>query len=128
MMNNTILLLTHGLVGQAIMQAASNTLGENQTNVLSVSISDNQKRLDIINKLENIINEQPNNNFLILTDLYGSTPCNVASKLIKKNKVAVISGLNLGMLLKSINYINLPFSELIIKASEGGKECIKTCE
>ena len=127
-MNNIILLLTHGEVGQAMKDAASSTLGFVNNELLVLSVSNQLKLEQIKEKLEVLIHKHAKEHILILTDLFGSTPCNIASLFTKKNRVCVISGLNLGMLLKSLNYINLPFNELIKKAALGGKECIKTCK
>ena len=57
---------------------------------------------------------------LILTDLYGATPCNVAARLCVSGKRRVVSGVNLPMLLRSLNYCDLGVEELAAKAAEGG--------
>ncbi len=125
-MINKILLLTHGDVGKAILNAASNTLGRTLKNIKSISVTNRHS----LEKLTAIVETEVNdtNNTLILTDLFGATPCNIASQFSEKNHIAVVSGLNLGMLLKSLNYQELDFCQLIKKAAEGGIECIKTCE
>jgi len=123
---NKILLLTHGKVGQAMLQAASNTLDISLENIKAISVSNNHSLEKLKTTIEIEITDE--NNTLILTDLFGATPCNIASQFSEKNHIAVVSGLNMGMLLKSINYQRLPFCELIKKAAEGGIECIKTCE
>ncbi len=127
-MTNTILLLTHGHVGKAMLDAASNTLGKSLPDIICVSVEANPDPDKLFNRLSDLIAKQVNKHLLILTDLFGATPCNIATKLRKENKVAVVSGVNLGMLLRSINYTHLPFEELVNKAKEGGINCIKTCE
>lgn len=57
---------------------------------------------------------------LILTDLFGATPHNIASKLVVKNKIEVISGLNLPMLIRAISYRNTGLFLCAKKALEGG--------
>ena len=44
------------------------------------------------------------NGVLILTDIFGATPCNAAMKLIQSSDSAMISGLNAPMLIKAVNY------------------------
>jgi len=61
---------------------------------------------------------------LVLTDLYGSTPSNIAQKLIAQRNVHVVSGLNLSMLIRILNYPQLPLLELSEKAVSGGKDGI----
>lgn len=127
MMNN-ILLLTHEAVGSAMLNAARHTLGMLPPNVYSIAVNTDKDLNQLLLAIENILNSSNNSSTLILTDLFGSTPCNIATKLTKENKVAVISGVNLGMLFKAINYYQLPLASLIEKVVAGGKECIKVCE
>ena len=57
---------------------------------------------------------------LILTDLYGATPCNVAARLCASARRRVVAGVNLPMLLRALNYCALGVDELAAKAAEGG--------
>jgi len=61
---------------------------------------------------------------LILTDMYGSTPSNIATEFSKYKNVKIISGINLSMLLNIFNYPSLNLDKLSKKAIEGGKEGI----
>ena len=58
---------------------------------------------------------------LILTDMFGSTPSNIAHRLSEAGKVMVVTGLNLPMLIKVMNYPNLNLQQLVEAAVEGGK-------
>jgi PTS system ascorbate-specific IIA component len=59
---------------------------------------------------------------LILTDLYGATPCNTVCKLIRHDNVEAVVGVNLPMLLKALTYRNDSLARLVAKAVEGGQE------
>ena len=59
---------------------------------------------------------------LILTDMFGSTPSNIAKEFSQKKNVNVISGVNLSMLLNIFNYPSLNLREITKKALEGGKD------
>ncbi len=62
---------------------------------------------------------------LVLTDLPGSTPANIASRLRQStHRIEVISGLNLPMLLRIYNYPQLTLSQLALKALTAGQEGI----
>ena len=58
---------------------------------------------------------------LILTDMYGATPSNVARKLQGKH-IASVSGINIPMLVRVLNYNSLSLEDLAEKAQSGGKE------
>ncbi|MDH3326855.1 MAG: PTS mannose transporter subunit IIA [Gammaproteobacteria bacterium] len=68
-----------------------------------------------------------NEDMLILTDIYGSTPSNIACNLLDEDNVRVISGVNLPMLIRVLNYPTLELDELAHKAVSGGKEGIMNC-
>jgi PTS system ascorbate-specific IIA component len=61
---------------------------------------------------------------LILADVYGASHTNAACRLLSKNHVELISGVNLPMLIRVLNYRNLSLEELIGKALNGGVEGI----
>ncbi len=61
---------------------------------------------------------------LVLTDMYGATPANIAQRLLAEPGVRVISGINLPMLIRVLNYPNLPLDELAAKALSGGHDGI----
>ncbi|MCE2706644.1 MAG: PTS fructose transporter subunit IIA [Proteobacteria bacterium] len=56
---------------------------------------------------------------LILTDLYGATPSNIAQKLLKPGSVELITGLNLPMLIRAISYANSGLRICVDKAISG---------
>lgn len=61
---------------------------------------------------------------LVLTDIYGSTPSNIACRLIEQNNVIVVAGMNLPMLIRVLNYPRLQLNQLADKAISGGKDGI----
>lgn len=63
---------------------------------------------------------------LVLTDMYGSTPSNIAAHLMG-DQVRVIAGVNLPMLVRVLNYPGLGLDELVNKALSGGREGILLC-
>jgi len=61
---------------------------------------------------------------LVLTDLYGSTPSNIATRLIDRHAVHIVSGLNIPMLLRIMNYPELGLDMLAEKAASGAHDGI----
>ena len=64
---------------------------------------------------------------LILNDLFGATPFNIAKQL-ENNNVCTLSGLNLNMLMRALNYQSLPLKELAEKTREGGINGVRYAE
>ena len=61
---------------------------------------------------------------LVLTDLFGSTPSNVANRLVDRHRAMVISGANIPMLLRIMNYPDADLEELAEKATAGAHDGI----
>jgi PTS system ascorbate-specific IIA component len=59
---------------------------------------------------------------LVLSDVYGATPCNVASKLLIPGKIEGVAGVNLPMIVRALTYRNEPLRTVVTKAMSGGIE------
>ncbi len=65
---------------------------------------------------------------LILTDAFGSTPSNIAARILEQHPSAhLVAGLSLPMLIRVLNYAGLPLEQLVIKAISGGHDGIIHC-
>ena len=91
----------------------------------SVSISQDCEPDELIADIQIIIDAlTENTELLILTDLYGATPCNIAKHFAQHAKINIIAGVNLPMLIRLLNYSNSSSDELLNKAISGGREGI----
>jgi len=118
-----ILLLTHNDIGSQLLLAAKTTYGSVpiQTEILSIDHYDQPS--DLINLAKEYVKLLDNGSgVLILTDMFGSTPSNVAKELCYLKNVNVVSGINLSMLLNIFNYPKSSLRDLTNKAIEGGKD------
>ncbi len=90
------------------------------------SIKDSEKNIDnlLLQAKEFVNNIATNSEVLILADLYGATPSNIASQLVQKNKIELITGLNLPMLIRAISYAQHGLKICSEKALEGAKNGI----
>tara|TARA_Y100000768_G_scaffold112578_1_gene82962 strand:- start:1004 stop:1408 length:405 start_codon:yes stop_codon:yes gene_type:complete len=118
-----ILLLTHNDIGTQLLLAAKSTYGSVpiKTEILSIDHYDQPNDLaKLANQYVKLLDD--GKGVLILTDMFGSTPSNIAKDLCHLSKVNVVSGLNLSMLLNIFNYPNLSLNQLTTKAIEGGRD------
>lgn len=121
-----IILLTYPKYGSDLISSAAHVLNKPLDNIGIVQILHDYETEEINKQLLAKIDALQNNNgVLILCDIYGATHCNIACRIIEPGKVEMVSGLNLPMLIRTINYINEPVSKLAELAASGGKECIK---
>jgi PTS system mannose-specific IIA component len=97
-----IIIVSHGNLALELKSAMEHILGVQQNiEILSLFPNDDlDKKKD---ELEKLINEfDPNKGIIILTDMFGGTPSNLAISFLKSKKIEVISGANLPMLVKLI--------------------------
>ena len=115
-----ILLITHGELGKSLIECAKHILGDKPAFLESLTIENDcahEKMFsDISEKIKGLDQGQ---GVLILTDIFGATPCNIITKIIQPGKVDAIAGINLSMLIRSINYRHESFDALIAKAIQG---------
>lgn len=128
-----ILLITHNDIGAALLATAKATLNEFPCEIRAMSIQQNTNTDIASTQIQSILAAlDDGNGVLILTDMFGSTPANLANEALTThaNAIKLISGLNLPMLIRAINYSHLPLANLAEKAFLGGRDgvCICTCE
>ena len=120
-----VLIISHDGIGPAILGTATLMLNDCplQTKLLTASRDCDPDQLteDTIEQIEALNSGE---GVLVLTDLFGSTPCNIAQKLSTQKHVHIVSGLNLSMLIRVFNYPKLSLEELSEKAVSGGKDGI----
>lgn len=122
-MSVSVLLITHNDIGEQMLQTACVTFGVCPLHIRSMAVSGDSGPERILAESRQLLRElDQGDGVLVLTDAYGSTPCNIATRLAGMANVAVVSGLNLPMLLKVMNYPQLSLEELQLKAVSGGKE------
>jgi mannose PTS system EIIA component len=124
-----ILLVTHNTLGDALVDCTRHVFGSAPANVmvLSVHATDNTDRLEregrqIISHLDH------GGGVLVLADMFGATPCNIAARLCALPNVAGVAGVNLPMLLRAVTNADKPLDELVRIALDGGRDCIVPVE
>ena len=128
-MNIGLLLLTHNDIGAQLLLAAKSTYGSVPYRTELLSIDHYDQPTDLINLAQQYVKVlDSGDGVLILTDMFGSTPSNIAKSFSHKKNVNVISGINLSMLLNIFNYPTLNLKEITQKALEGGKDGVTQIE
>ena len=118
-----ILLITHEDLGESLIHCATHVLGDNQPKLIHINVLIQDDPKQVINKARKFIKEiDSGNGVLILSDIYGATPSNIACQLIVPGKVDCISGVNLPMLVRALTYRENPLPIVIDKALSGGKD------
>ncbi|MEN8176824.1 MAG: PTS fructose transporter subunit IIA [Pseudomonadota bacterium] len=124
-MTVAILLMTHPGIATALRDTAALALGKLPAPVeilevdpeadIDTQIADARATLEALARFEGV---------LICADLYGASPANIARRVLDPERHALVTGVNLPMLIRCLNYAELPLGELTEKALEGGLRSI----
>jgi PTS system mannose-specific IIA component len=118
-----ILIISHGDLGDSLMHCANHVMGKMPKYLmhLGVTVQDDPdvvipKALELLRQLDR------GDGVLILSDICGATPCNIASRLVISSRVECLAGVNLSMLVRALTYRNESLDVVVEKALTGGKE------
>ncbi|MFC5301970.1 PTS sugar transporter subunit IIA [Azospira restricta] len=120
-----ILLITHGTYGEALVQNVCHVLNKRPPLIAQLGVAAQDDPLDILPLAKLLLNEvDGGEGVLVMTDIYGATPANLALKLLVPGHVEGVSGVSLPMLLRAITYRERGMETMITKAVSGGRDGI----
>lgn len=124
-MSTAILLITHDGIGASLMDTARYMLGALPGGVEALAVDSDADPADLDRQASTLVRRlDTGDGVLVLTDLVGSTPANIADRLAAADRVRAVAGLNLPMLVKTLNYGHLDLDALAAKAVQGGRDGI----
>ncbi len=121
---NGIFLITHKGLGEAFLKTLHHILGEIPPALALLELNEGDIPTMLEEKALETLHKLNTPGVLVLTDLFGASPANLANLLLKEKKVEVLSGLNLGMLLRAVHYRNGELSVMREKATSGALDAI----
>jgi len=128
-MSTRILLITHAPLAQALRACAVHVLDEGAADVLALDVGAQESPEASLQRAHALLatrgtcaSQVP---VLVLSDLPGATPCNVAQRLVAQlPAAALVAGVNLPMLLRAINYRHEALPAVAERAAAGGRQAI----
>lgn len=116
-----ILIIAHGTLGESLIHCASHVLGGRPPQIRQIGVGMRDDPAKLLPLAEELLREiDQGDGVLVLSDIYGATPCNLACKLLVPGRIEGIAGVNLPMLVRAISYRDKPMEVLIEKAIAGG--------
>jgi PTS system mannose-specific IIA component len=121
-----ILIVTQPKLGEALIDTAEFILGSRPEGIKALSIDINENAEDLIRRITaGIKSVDANRGVLIMTDMFGGTPSNLSYSLLEEGRIEVISGVNLPILIRAVNYREKkPLDELVQDLELFGKKSI----
>jgi len=118
-----ILIVAHGALGESLIDCATHVMGSRPALLEQFGIDMHDDPATLLPVMQKVVRDlDKGDGVLILSDIYGATPCNIVSKLVKQNSVEGIAGVNLPMLVRALTYRNGNLTKLAEKALSGGQE------
>ena len=120
-----ILLICHNDIGAQLIETATDMLERVPTRLAHIDVRQDDDPIDLLTSARRRVAEiDSGEGVLVMTDMFGSTPSNIAHRLRDQHDVQVISGVNLPMLVRALNYPRLALDEMTQKAWTGGRDGI----
>jgi mannose PTS system EIIA component len=121
-MNNRLLIIAHAPLASALRQCVLHVFPDAAAGVAAFDVQPSiplEETLASAKQAMALLNAPQT---LVLTDVFGATPCNVAQKLVDGVNSKLIAGVNLPMLLRTVTYRHEPLDALVARALAGGTQ------
>ncbi|MEN9887381.1 MAG: hypothetical protein RL758_1959 [Pseudomonadota bacterium] len=119
---NGILVIAHAPLASALRQCVLHVFPDAGPHIVALDVPPNQPPAETLAQAQQMIALQGAPHTLVLTDVFGATPCNVASKLIDGVHTRLVTGVNLPMLLRAVSYRHESLDALVSRAMLGGTQ------
>ncbi len=122
-MTHRIFIIAHAPLAQAMRDCAMHVYPECAATVIALDVLPNAQPEDTLAQARQALAGAESDGLLVLTDIFGATPANVAQKLVANNGNAkLIAGINLPMLFRAVCYRHEPLDALVTRALVGGTQ------
>ena len=118
-----ILVITHGTLGESLIHCASHVLNKRPPRLKQLGVTAQDDPALLLPQARALAKElDEGTGVLILSDMYGGTPSNLAAKLVVPGKVEAVAGVSLPMLIRVLTYRDRDLQTIVTKAISGGCE------
>ena len=118
-----VLLVTHGEIGSALLESATQILGDAQRQTATLSVWRQDDPDDLALRARELLEGiDAGDGVLVLTDIFGATPGNVVSRVLEDGRIEGVSGVSLPMLLRVLTGRNGSLKGAVERAASGGAE------
>ncbi|MBU6503267.1 MAG: PTS fructose transporter subunit IIA [Burkholderiales bacterium] len=119
---NGIFIIAHAPLARALRECALHVYPDCASAVVAFDVLPHQPPEESLAAARVAMAQMGTNSNLVLTDVFGATPCNVAQKLVDGVNSRLITGVNLPMVLRTVCYCQEPLDALVNRAVIGGTQ------
>lgn len=118
-----ILLITHSTFGESLIQNVCHVLNRRPPLIAQLGVAAQDDPLDILPLAKLLLGEvDGGNGVLVMTDIFGATPANLALKLLEPGRIEGVAGVSLPMLLRALTYREKSMDVMMQKAISGARD------
>ncbi|CAN4266265.1 MAG: PTS fructose transporter subunit IIA [Candidatus Methylopumilus sp.] len=118
-----ILIIAHGGFGESLLECAKHVIGNEPRQVAYLAVTNHDDPDHLLPVAQNLVAKlNEGDGVLVLSDMYGATPCNIVSKLLVPGVVEGVAGVNMPMIVRTMTYRHESLMALVEKAVAGGRE------
>jgi PTS system ascorbate-specific IIA component len=119
---NGILIIAHAPLASALRQCVAHVFTDNPEGVAALDVQPNTPPEETLAQARIMLQQLGATDALVLADVFGATPCNVAQKLVDGVHSKLITGVNLPMLLRTVSYRHETLDALVARALIGATQ------
>ena len=121
---NAVLIIAHAPLAKALREGVLHCFPDAADAVAAVDIDAKAAPEASLAQAAAALKALPSDKVLVLTDVFGATPCNVAQRLVDGARSRLVTGVNLPMLLRAVSYRAEPLDAVVDRAVAGGTQGI----
>ena len=119
---NGIFIIAHAPLASALRQCAVHVYPDCAAGVVAFDVQPDMPPEETLARARTAFSQLGSPSALVLVDVFGATPCNIAQKLVDGNPSKLLTGVNLPMLLRTVCYQSEPLEALVARALAGGTQ------
>lgn len=118
-----LFLITHSSLGESLIQCACHVLGRRPPQIAQLGVAAQDDPAMLLPLAQEMLAwVDKGGGVLVLTDIFGATPANLAQKLLVPGRIEGVAGVNLPMLVRALNYREKDMDFLLEKVVGGGRD------
>ena len=121
-MSNTIFIIAHAPLANALRDCAMHVYPECAHEVIALDVQPDAQPEETLRLANQALENVPLEGLLVLTDIFGATPANVAQKVVGSRRAKLIAGANVPMLFRAVSYRHESLDDLVARALAGGTQ------
>lgn len=118
-----VLIIAHGSLGQSLIECATHVMGNRPAQLEYLQVCNQDDPAEVLPRAQALVKSlDTGQGVLVLSDIYGATPCNIVTRLLEPSTTEGVAGVNLPMLVRVLNYRQEGLQPCIEKALSGGRD------